>query len=89
MSIDATDTAPNRDLTYHARHRRAQRSRIDRPDLRPGNSVWWKAGLFEVESVEQHGEKWIAVLVRPGDVGKKEVYCTFAPASELQYEPSV
>ncbi|MFT6399335.1 MAG: hypothetical protein ACJAYU_004100 [Bradymonadia bacterium] len=89
MSIEAIDSTPNRDLSHHTRHRSVKRSRLDRPDLRPGNSVWWKAGLFEVESVELQGLKWIAVLVRPGDIGKLEVCCTFAPASELQYEPSV
>ncbi len=89
MSIDALDSASPRELSHHARHRSVKRSRLDRPDLRPGNSVWWKAGLFEVESVELHGEKWIAILVRPGGVGKKEVCCRFAPVAELQYEPSV
>lgn len=69
------------------RQRHHYASRLDRPDLRRGNMVWWKAGLYEVESVEQHGERWIAVLVKPGDVGKLEVCCWFAGVSELQAEP--
>lgn len=88
MTPDATITPPGRSLCYTPRHRRIRRDRIDRPDLRPGNLVWWKAGLYEVEAVEQHGESWIAVLVKPGDVGERQVACWFAAVSELQAEPS-
>lgn len=89
MSIETVDSPNSRNLTHEERHRSVRRSRLDRPDLRPGNSVWWKSGLFAVESVELHGEKWIAILVRPGEVGSREVECVFAPVTELQYEPSI
>jgi hypothetical protein len=42
-----------------------------------------------VETVELHDEKWVAILVRTGEVGSQGVECVFAPVSELQYEPSI
>ena len=87
MTLELFETASGRYLSYETRHRSSQRSRLDRPDLRPGNLVWWRAGLYAVECVEQHGERWMTVLVKPGQVGQPEVRCWFAPASELQHEP--
>lgn len=78
----------NRALSHESRHRRVKRRRLDRPDLRPGNNVWWEATLYQVEAIEQHGKNWIAVLVKPGQVGQREVMCWFAPVGELRYDPS-
>lgn len=89
MSIETVQIPGPRNLTHEARHRRVRRSRLDKPDLRPGNSVWWNGGLYAVESVELHGESWIAVLVKPGEVGSPQVECVFAPVKELQYEPTI
>ena len=89
MSIDTVDSPNPRPLTHEQRHRSVRRSRLDRPDLRLGNSVWWKSGLFAIDSVELQGGKWMAILVRPGEVTSSEVECVFAPVSELQYEPSI
>lgn len=89
-AADAASTDPSstgRTLCHTTRHRRARKSRIDRPDFRRGNMVWWNAGLYEVEAIEQHGERWIAVLVKPGQVGAREVRCWFAAVGELQVEP--
>jgi len=88
MTIELFETPSGRFLSHRTRHRHARGSRLDRPDLRPGNTVWWQAGIFQVESVELHGERWMAALVKPGALGEEEVSCWFAPVRDLQYEPA-
>lgn len=87
MEIDVYVPSPAPHPSFEARHRSSRRRRVDRPDFRPGNLVWWQRGLYEVESVELHGEQWIAVLVRPGSKGEPEVQCWFAPTLQLRAEP--
>ncbi len=88
MPAELNIPSPNRSLSHQSRHHRTRPLRLDRPDLRPGNNVWWNGGLYHVECIEQHGKSWIAVLVKPGTVGQSEVQCWFASVSELRYDPS-
>jgi hypothetical protein len=69
-----------------ARTRRSVKPRLDRPDLRKGHSAWWRGALYAVEEVELHGERWMAVLVRPADRGVPGARCLFAPCAELSFE---
>jgi hypothetical protein len=60
--------------------------RIDSPENIVGATVWYKAGLYRVERVEQQASGWMAIIVRPSDFGAADAQAWFVAASQLQLE---
>lgn len=60
--------------------------RYDEPKVEVGSLVWWKAGLYRVEGIEQQAGGWMAVVVRPGEFGAASARAWFAPCNQLQVE---
>lgn len=60
--------------------------RIDTPENIVGATVWYKAGLYRVERVEQQASGWMAIIVRPGDFGAADAKAWFVAANQLQLE---
>lgn len=84
--IASSTTSTGRRFTA-SRHTGARRPRRnDEPMMPPGSLVWWRSGLYKVESVEFQGQSWSAVLVRPTDYGQSGIRCWFAPCAQLELE---
>jgi hypothetical protein len=60
--------------------------RIDSPQHIVGATVWYEAGLYRVERVEQQSAGWMAVIVRPNDFGAPNARAWFVSASQLQLD---
>lgn len=72
-------------LSMRGKWRRPEPSmqRADRPPIMPGTLVWWRSGLYKVETLEFQAGGWTAVLVRPRDFGSSGTHCWFAPVETL------